>query len=126
MYSRNSFYKNCVSFYVNCFYDPLPILWHHKQTKLSFLLQSLLKVIEFTILNALILELKTKRRIFEYLELKVYSDPDKFYCRSQFGQYDRENRDPSKPGKTTNYGKLEHIKGQTLNRTKCPEVKRFL
>ena len=45
-----------------------------------------LKVLEYTPLNVLVLELK----------VHVYCGPDKFYGRSKFGQYDKDkNRSPS-------------------------------
>ena len=48
-----------------------------------FYIVSLLYVIEYTLLNVLI------------LELKVYFGPDELYGRPKFGQYDKEkNRAP--------------------------------
>ena len=62
---------------------PLPINDIIYRPKLYFILQSLLWVIEFTLLNVLI------------LKLNVYCGPDKFYERSKLGQNDKEkNRAP--------------------------------
>ena len=66
------------------FYDPLPINGIINRPKLCFKWQNPLFVIEYTLLNVLI------------LELKIYCGPYKFYGRSKFGQYDEvKNRAPS-------------------------------
>ena len=64
-------------------YDPLPINGIINKQKLCFKLQNSLKVIEYTLLNALM------------VELEIYCGPDKFYGPSKFGQYDGvKNRAP--------------------------------
>ena len=65
------------------FYNPLPINGIINGPKLCFKLHNPIKVIEFTLWNVLI------------LELKIYCGSDKFYGRSNFGQYDEvKNRAP--------------------------------
>ena len=65
------------------FYDHFPINGIINWLKLCFIIHSLLEVIEYTLLNVSI------------LELKVYGGQNKFYEWSMFGQCDKEkNRAP--------------------------------
>ena len=65
------------------FYDPLPINGIINRPKLCFKLLNSLLVIEYTLLNVLI------------LEFEIYYGPEKFHGRSNFGQYDEiKNRVP--------------------------------
>ena len=54
--------------------------WHHKQTKIMFRI-SKFKMIEYTLLNVLI------------LKMNIYYCRDKFYERPKFGQYDEVKND---------------------------------
>ena len=63
------------------YYPPLPINGIINKPNLCFKFQNSLKVIEYTLLNVLI------------LKLNIYCCRDKFYERSKFGQYHEVKND---------------------------------